>query len=35
MSNLPLSVLISTAAVVAVVAIYFVWVRRLPAEQPK
>jgi hypothetical protein len=28
-------VLISTVAVIAVTAIYFLWVRRLPSEQPK
>jgi hypothetical protein len=32
---MPWQVLIGVAAVVAVTAIYFVWVRRLPGEQPK
>ena len=36
MSSLPLTVLIPTAAVIAVVGIYFFWARRQqPAEQPK
>jgi hypothetical protein len=32
---MPWAVLIGTVAVVAVTAIYFLWVRRLPSEQPK
>lgn len=29
------ALLIGTVAVVAVTAIYFLWVRKLPAQQPK
>jgi hypothetical protein len=32
---MPWVLLVGTVAVVAITAVYFLWVRKLPAEQPK